>query len=140
MVASFFLGVFFGGAGDGSYAPPAIFYGWGIVPWQLRLARGETGFWLVPNCYLVCLFGLVTLFARSSDWIVRFAPVAVHAVGVVVAVLQVQHGHLAKGAVLGASYLIPALVALAYLWTDCRWARWVWHERRSDRGPTARFG
>jgi hypothetical protein len=61
-------------------------------------------------------------------------------VGVVVAVLQAQHGHLADGAVLVARYLIPALVASAYLRTGCRWARWLWHERRSDRSPTARFG
>lgn len=119
MVASFFAGVFFGGAGDGSYAPPAILYGWGIVPWQLGLARSEFGFWIIPNGYLVALFIAVTASVRSNQRILRFAPLAVHMLGVLVATVRVEHGHLAKGWWLVASYIIPSLVAVGYL--ACDW-------------------
>ena len=88
ILAAAFLIVFFSAAGDGSYAPGAVLLGWGIVPWQLRIVPGAVGFLLVPAVHLLCFFAAVSLFARS------LLPAGIHAVGIVIAVLNVKHGHL----------------------------------------------
>lgn len=128
MVISLFVGAFFRGGGHGSYAPPAILYGWGIVPWQLDLAPGEFGFWVIPNASLVGLFLAVTTSIRANQRIAQLAPVGLHMVGVVVAAVHVEHGHLAKDWWLVASYIVPALIAAGYLASD-------WHLAILARRP-----
>ena len=129
-----FLSVFFGAAGHGSYAPGAVMFGWGFMPWYLRLAPGAVGFLLVPAVYLLCFFTVVTIFGRS------LIPVGFHAVGVVIAVINVQHGHLAERGWLAASYIVASLVALGYLRCDQRLARRAQPVAPPNGGPAPRLG
>jgi len=124
MLAAAFLVVFFSAAGDGSYAPGAVLLGWGIMPWQLRIVPGAVGFLLPPILYLVCLFTVVTVFPRS------LLPLGFHIIGVVIAVINVKHGHLAVGGWLSMSYIVSFLFALGYLWCDQRLVR------RAQRGAS----
>lgn len=117
ILAALLLVVFFGAAGHGSYAPGAILYGWGIVPWQLNAVRGEVGFLLVPVLYLVCYFAFATWFARSP------VPLGVHAGGVVVAIMNVQHTRLAERAWLAMSYIVSVALAVGFIWCDQRLLR-----------------
>jgi hypothetical protein len=117
IVAAALLSVFFGAAGDGSYAPGAVMFGWGFVPWVFQLAPGALGFLLVPIVYLLCLFTVVTVFGRS------LLPVGFHVVGVIIALITVEHGHLAVGGWLVASYIVPSCFAVGYLWCDLRLSR-----------------
>jgi hypothetical protein len=117
LLVSYIVAAALRAAGDGSYAPGAVMFGWGFVPWELQLAPGAVGFLLVPIVYLLCFFTVVTVFGRS------LLPAGFHAAGVVIALITVEHGHLAVGGWLVASYIVPSCFAVGYLWCDLRLSR-----------------
>lgn len=117
LLAALFVAAFFGAAGHGSYAPGAILFGWGIVPWQLEIVRGGTGFFLVPMLYLLCFLALASLIPRSV------IPLGLHTGGVVVAVMNLQHSHVVERGWLAMSYIVSLAVAMGFIWCDQRLLR-----------------
>lgn len=117
---SFNLGLFsIRSDGYGSKVPLAIAYSWGLLPWEYCLVSGGVGFWLLPLFYMVCLFTLTTTCARSSRLTVSLSSVAFHAIGVVIALMNVEPGEPVTFGYLTASVLVTG----AYLWFGWSMAR-----------------
>jgi hypothetical protein len=117
------VGVVFAGGGHGSYAPSAVMYAWGILPWQFGIAPEMIGFWLVPMAYLVGFFGVMSYLAPSPHRLRSLMPFIFHAVGVMVALVKAEHGDSIPAGFLAASYIVPAVLAGGYLWCDWNLAR-----------------
>lgn len=123
ILVAFVLAVGFAGAGHGSYAPFAVFYGWGTLAARgvAKLASGgtETGaaiaFFAVPVVYPLFL-------AFSSKYVVERwglklygGVIAIHAIGAVLAATQLEHGHLASPALVEFSYVVSfALLVILF--------------------------
>jgi hypothetical protein len=123
---SFLVVLYFAGAGHGSYAPPAILFSWGIVPWQHGLVEGTFGFLVLSALYLSAFFVFNTVLARSANVRVSMIPVVVHMAGVIVALAGMKHGHLCTAGRLAASIAVSAPLAALYLtldWTMLRKTR-----------------
>jgi len=97
--------------GYGSQVPPAITFSWGILPWEYGVVSGSVGLWLFPAFYLLCLFILATICARSVRLTFSLSPIAFHVVGVMVALMNVKpsepvtQGYLASSVGLAGVYL-----------------------------------
>jgi hypothetical protein len=113
--------------GQGSYAPLAILFSWGILPEEYNLASGAVGGLVVPVCYLLGLLSLTTVCAPSSRPTVSFSPLVMHILGVAMALFAVtqngSHGVDVTPGFLLESYATAALVAGPYLLGDWLLAR-----------------
>lgn len=122
--------------GQGSYAPPAILFSWGILAEKYGWVSRPIGFWIVPVLYIVCLFGMVTVCARSPRLAISLSPFAIHGLGALIALRMVnrmaEHGADATRGFLIASYVTATLLITAYLL--CDW----WLARKPSKAPMIR--
>ncbi len=124
--------------GQGSHAPYAILFSWGVLPAECGLA-GPFGALVLPVCYLVGLFALTTVCAPSSRFWVSVSPFVVHLVGVAPALFAVTrngwHGVDVTPEFLTESYVTGAVLAALYLLGDWLLARRPTSGTRSDPDP-----
>jgi hypothetical protein len=125
--------LYFAGAGHGSYKPPAVMFGWGVVPWQLELVPGWVGLIAVPLVYLALLFlgsaRLVRLYGLGAYAVV---PV-VHAGGVIVALSLLGRESLPPSFPASAALVLPLAVAVAFFLSDFFGLREIVSGERGDR-------
>ena len=117
-VVSLIVVVLFADEGHGSYAPPAILFSWGIVPWQHGLADSMYDFTVPAALYLSGLFVLNTALASSAKRRVSMIPIAIHIAGIIVALAGVEHGDLNTPGWLADSIIVSAPLAILYMTLD----------------------
>lgn len=123
---SFMCVFWFAGFGHGSYAPPAILYSWGIIPWQYGLVGEVFGICVLPFFYLVGFFFLNTIVGKSAVISAALFPTAFHVGGVLIALVGMEHGHLNTPLRLSASIAVSAPLGVVYLFVD------LWLLRRDN--------
>ena len=131
--------------GQGSHAPFAILFSWGILPQHYAMALGLVPSGLVvglllPVCYWVCLFSLTTFCARSSRPSISLSPLLIHTAGIMLALLAVTHngwhGLDAAPGFLTKSYVAAGLLAGSYVLADWLLARKPTRGSARNGGPT----
>jgi hypothetical protein len=139
---SFVFALSFAGWGHGSYAPFVVFCAWGSLPWELLSSKGgdtvtALAFLGAPAAYLSCLFVASGYLVRR--WGLRsygLAP-ATHIVGVVLAAIYVEHGHLATRALIQISYFSSAALLIVFFAIDYWVLRSISERTDGDRKGTA---
>jgi hypothetical protein len=122
--------------GQGSYAPPAILFSWGILAEKYGWVSKPIGFWIIPVVYIACLFRMMTVCARSPRIAIALLPFAIHGFGALIALRMVnrmaEHDTDATHGFVRTSYVIAAMLVAAYLL--CDW----WLARKLGKVPLSR--
>lgn len=128
-VFSWLVTIQFSGFGHGSYAPYAVFYSWGALPWVLSSDADKELFMFLswPAAYWMGLFCAVRFLHGKRFAASRPLVVVLHIVGAVIAARHIEHGHLASATLIRISYgtsmaLMVVFFALA-LHLESHWAR-----------------
>ncbi len=111
--------------GEGSFAPYAVFYGWGFLGLQSlgEMMIGspsveEAAFVSVAVLYPSCLCFCLGYVVRRRGLRLYGAVLAVHAVGVVLAVVRLDHGVYATPALIQFSYLVSSAILVVLFALD----------------------